>query len=237
MRRWSKPTTADSALVTSETSENSETGRECRATLLMRRSARDPYAVYDNYNPDEDDYDCRTCCTLQPPQVDLDDLAKKQALHLRSRIFNGGDPDVLEHYCKVIASLGGVVPELPRDSAKNRCWSEASTVASFSEMLSGDESQNSSPRGSDHEVVPPPMPWWFPAWPAGPHTEHMEHFCSPHPTWNYWNQWPAHGYGYGVYTDHNEWPVPFGLEYYAPALNPESPKMRPGDANLQSSWS
>lgn len=38
MRRWSKPTTADSALVTSETSEISETGRECRATLLMRRS-------------------------------------------------------------------------------------------------------------------------------------------------------------------------------------------------------
>ena len=51
------------------------------------------------------------------------------------------------------------------------------------------------------------------------------------------NQWSAHGYGYGVYTDHNEWPVSFGLECYAPALNPGSPKMRPGDANLQSSWS
>lgn len=38
MRRWSKPTTADSALVTSETSENSETGRQCRATLSMCRS-------------------------------------------------------------------------------------------------------------------------------------------------------------------------------------------------------
>ena len=38
MRRWSKPTTADSALVTSETPEISETGRECRATLLMCRS-------------------------------------------------------------------------------------------------------------------------------------------------------------------------------------------------------
>ena len=33
------------------------------------------------------------------PYADPALQAKQQVLHLRSRIFNGGNPDVLEHYC------------------------------------------------------------------------------------------------------------------------------------------
>ena len=74
---------------------------------LCIRSREDPYAMYDSYTPEADDYDMLTA-PLLPAQQSLEELESKQKSALRSRIARGGSLSVMTHYRKVLAKMEGI---------------------------------------------------------------------------------------------------------------------------------
>ena len=68
------------------------------------QSRKDPYADYDSYNPDLDDYDIRSA-PLLPPTQSPEEIRSKQATALRRRIARGGSWMVVAHYQRVVFEM------------------------------------------------------------------------------------------------------------------------------------